>query len=66
MSVRGCGLVGDPGLLALARGCPALQHLNIRDCEFSPRALALIAASLNNCYIETSLCSQYWLESNKQ
>ena len=32
VSVRGCEMVGDPGVSAIARACRGLQQLNIQDC----------------------------------
>ncbi|XP_052187590.1 coronatine-insensitive protein 1-like isoform X2 [Diospyros lotus] len=44
------GYVGesDAGLLALSRGCPSLQKLEIRCCCFSERALALAVLQLTS------------------
>ena len=54
LSVRGCPLVGDPGILALARGCHNLVQLNMMDCEVSLQAVNIASSSLRNCYIESS------------
>lgn len=55
ISVRGCQLVGDQGVVALARGCPGLIHLNIQDCEVSLQACKIVSSSCRNCFIETSI-----------
>lgn len=38
----------DNGLLALARGCPSLQKLEIRSCCFTERAIAVAALQLKS------------------
>ena len=38
----------DDGLLALARGCPSLQKLELRSCCFSERAIAVAALQLKS------------------
>jgi len=55
LSVRGCQLVGDQGVVAIARGCPGLIHLNIQDCDVSLAACRMIASACRNCFIETSI-----------
>ena len=57
VSVRGCGMVGDQGVVALARGCPHLVHLNIMDCEVSLQACKIVATHCRHCYIETNTVS---------
>lgn len=53
LSVRGCQLVGDPGVLAVARSCRQLVTLNIAECEVSAPALNLVTRQLTHCYIES-------------
>ena len=57
LSVRGCGLVGDPGILAVARSCHNLLHLNMMDCELSLQAVNIASRELRKCYIESSFLS---------
>ncbi|XP_010262774.1 PREDICTED: coronatine-insensitive protein 1-like [Nelumbo nucifera] len=42
----GCVGESDDGLLAFSTGCPSLQKLEVRDCCFSERGLALAALRL--------------------
>jgi len=54
VSVRGCGMVGDQGVVSLARGCPHLVHLNILDCQVSLQACKIVASNCRHCFIETN------------
>ena len=54
LSVRGCPLVGDPGILAVARSCRYMVQLNMMDCEVSLQAVNIASRELRNCYIESS------------
>ena len=44
----GCVGESDAGLLEFSRGCPSLQKLEMRDCRFSERALAVSVMQLTS------------------
>ena len=54
LSVRGCQLVGDPGVLAVSRGCSHLLQLNMMECEVSLQTVNMVSRQLRHCYIESS------------
>ena len=54
LSVRGCQLVGDTGVLAVARGCRDLVTLNMMECDVSLQPVNIVSRELRNCYIESS------------
>ena len=58
LSVRGCELVGDAGVAAVARGCPNLFHLNLQECRLSPALVRSVVAGCPRCFIEHSLSFQ--------
>ena len=58
LSVRGCQLVGDTGVMAVARGCRDLVTLNIMECEVSLQTVNMVARELRHCHIESSYHAQ--------
>ena len=54
LSVRGCQLVGDPGVLAVSRGCRDLVTLNIMECDVTLQTVNIASRELKKCYIESS------------
>ncbi|XP_019151379.1 PREDICTED: coronatine-insensitive protein 1-like [Ipomoea nil] len=44
----GCVGESDDGLLQFSKGCPSLQKLEMRDCSFSERSLAIAAKQLKS------------------
>jgi hypothetical protein len=55
LSVRGCELVDDPGVLAIVRGCANLLHLNIQECRVSAALVRSVVNSCRHCFVEHSL-----------
>ena len=54
LSVRGCQLVGDQGVLAISRRCRGLVKLNIEECHVSFQTVNMLSRDLKRCYIESS------------
>ena len=53
VSVRGCEMVGDPGVSAIARACRGLQQLNIQDCtEVTLDSYRTVKRHCQRCIIE--------------
>lgn len=54
LSVRGCELVGDPGVLAVSRGCRELVTFNIMECDVTLQTVNIVSRELRHCYLESS------------